>query len=149
MLYRMHMMCDPPQHPALQVKAHLHIVQPGDDLGRRHLRGPLAPAHARYGSQQIARIGGAGAGEDFGHRPLFHRAAVAHDDHAVSHFGDDAHVMGDQDDCRAQIALQIAQQVQHLALYGHVQRGCRLIRNQHLGAQGQRHGNHHALAHAA
>ena len=149
MFHRMHMMRHPPQHPALQVKAHLHIVQPGDDLGRGHLRGSLAPPHTRHRRQQVARIGGAGAGKDLGHGPFFHRAPLAHDDHPVGHLGDHAHVMGDQDDRRAQIALQIAQQVQHLALHGHVQRRGGFVGNQHFGPQGQGHGDHHPLAHAA
>jgi hypothetical protein len=89
-----------------------------------------------------------GAGEEVG-TGAFRPAALPHHDDAVGHFGHHAHVMGDQDDRGAQVALQVAQQVQHLALHGHVERGGRLVGDQHFGAQRQRHGDHHPLAHAA
>ena len=47
------------------------------------------------------------------------------------------------------LALQVAQQLEHLALHGHVERGRRLVGDQHVGLEGQRHGDHDALAHAA
>ena len=43
-------------------------------------------------------------------------------------------------------ALQICQQIQNLRFNRHIQRGCRLVGNQQIGAVGKRHGDHHALA---
>ena len=57
--------------------------------------------------------------------------------------------MGDQDRRHAEIALQVTQKVHDLGLHGHVQRRCRLIRDQQVWLAQQRHRNHHALAHAA
>ncbi len=45
--------------------------------------------------------------------------------------------------------LQLVQQRQHLRLDRDVERGGRLVGEQHVGAAGERHRDHHALAHAA
>ena len=58
----------------------------------------------------------------------------AHDDDAVGHLGDDAHVVGDEDDRRAELALQVADQLEDLRLHGDVERGRRLVGDQHLRA---------------
>ena len=47
------------------------------------------------------------------------------------------------------VALQPAQQLQHLRLDGHVQRRGRLVGDQQAGMAGERDGDHHALLHAA
>ena len=44
---------------------------------------------------------------------------------------------------------QALDQVEDLRLDGHVERGRRLVGDQQLGVAGERHGDHHALAHAA
>jgi hypothetical protein len=43
---------------------------------------------------------------------------------------------------------QLCQQLEDLSLDGDVERGGWLVRNQELRITSQRHGNHHALAHA-
>ncbi len=54
--------------------------------------------------------------------------------------------MGD-DQCReAQVGAEFEQQGQDLAAYGGVQRGHGLVGDEHLRVQGQRSGDHHALA---
>ena len=45
--------------------------------------------------------------------------------------------------------LQLQQQLDDLRLDGYVQRGSWFIRNQQFWSTGNRHGDHHALAHAA
>ena len=47
------------------------------------------------------------------------------------------------------LALQLAQQVEDLRLNGHVERRGRLVGDQQLRLRRERHGDHHALAHAA
>ena len=41
---------------------------------------------------------------------------------------------------------KLLQQVQDLRLHGHVEGGCRLVRNQEIGLIGERNRDHHALA---
>ena len=72
-----------------------------------------------------------------------------HDDDAVGHLGDDAHVVRDQDQRHPEFPLQVPDQRQDLGLDGHVERRRRLVGNQDLGPERQRDGDHHALAHAA
>ena len=47
------------------------------------------------------------------------------------------------------LLLELQHQVEDLRLDGDVERGGRLVGDQHLRIAGQRHGDHHALAHAA
>ena len=47
------------------------------------------------------------------------------------------------------LALQLGEQVHDLGLHGHVERGGRLVGDQHLRVQRERHRDHDALAHAA
>ena len=63
--------------------------------------------------------------------------------------GDHAEVVGDQDHRRAELALQLDDQLEDLRLDGDVERRGRLVGDQHLGIAGERHGDHGALAHAA
>jgi len=55
----------------------------------------------------------------------------------------------DQDDRRTARRFNSPHQIEDLRLQGHVERGGRLVRDQQPGIAGQRHRNHHALAHAA
>ena len=87
--------------------------------------------------------------EDDLRRGLLHYLAAIHDDYVVRHLVDDAQIVRDEDDGRAVVALQIVHQAQNLCLDGHVERGGGLVGNQDPGLAGQRHGDHHALAHAA
>ena len=74
---------------------------------------------------------------------------MTHDDHAVAHAGDDAHVVGDQDDAGAGLPLQLVHQLEDLRLHGHVKRRGRLVGDQQFRAAQHGDGNHHPLAHAA
>ena len=60
----------------------------------------------------------------------FDGAAEIHHRDVVGHFGDHAHVVGDQHDRQAALGLQVAQQVEDLRLGGDVQRRGRLIGDQ-------------------
>ena len=66
---------------------------------------------------------------------------------AVGDLGDDAHVVGDEQ--QHGVAGPLAQHREHLGLHGHVQRGRRLVGDEQVGTAGQRHRDHHALAHSA
>ena len=87
--------------------------------------------------------------EDVEHRPLLDDAARPHHRHAVRHLGHHAHVVGDEQEGGGEVALEVAHQPQDLGLHGDVEGGGGFVGDQHLGAARQRHGDHHALAHAA
>ena len=88
-------------------------------------------------------------GEQFVYLGLLDLHARVHHHHAVGVLGDQAHVVGDQDHCGAQLFLQLPHQVQQLRLYGHVQRGGGFVGQDDLRIAGQGHRDHHPLAHAA
>ena len=90
------------------------------------------------------RLGKNGAG-----RRHFHHLAAIHHSHVIGHLGDNAQVMGDEQDGGAVLLFKLVHQLQYLRLDGHVQRRGGLVRDQQLGLAGQRHGDHHALPHAA
>ena len=83
------------------------------------------------------------------HRGFFHDLARVHHRHPVGHFGDHAQVVGDEDDRGTHLGAQVAHQVEDLRLDGDIQRGGGFVRDQQVGLAGQRHGDHHALGHAA
>ena len=76
-------------------------------------------------------------------------APGVHHDDVVGELGDDAEVVGDEDDRGAGLLAQRAHQLEDLRLDRHVERGRRLVGDQQLRLAGQRHRDHHALAHAA
>ena len=82
-------------------------------------------------------------------RAGFHRAALVHHQHPIGDIGDHAHIVGDENHPHLHLLLQHFDELQDLRLNRHVQRRRRLVGNQHRRTAGERHGNHHALAHAA
>ena len=57
--------------------------------------------------------------------------------------------MGDEDDAHPELLAAAGEQIEDLGLDGHVERGGRLVGDEQLGLAGERHGDHHPLAHAA
>ncbi len=102
-----------------------------------------------YGVEQHFCVGVAGLGEEFDHFAGFDHAAVLHDHDAIGHFGDDAHVMRDEDQAHAEFLLQAAHEAQDLGLDGDIEGGGRFVGDEEAGAAGEGHRDHHALAHAA
>jgi hypothetical protein len=76
-------------------------------------------------------------------------ASCVHDDDVVRRLGDDAEVVGDDDDRAAELALEPVHQLENLRLRRHVERRRRLVGDQEVGVVDQCHRDHHALAHAA
>ena len=110
---------------------------------------PRAILATGQGFQQPLGVGMAGMFEQCGHRSLLHPFSGVHHQHAIAHSGHYAQIVGNEQHGRAEIPPQGAQQVQDLGLDGHIQGRGGLIENQHIGLGQQRHGDHHALAHAA
>ena len=90
-----------------------------------------------------------GRAQDGVERAGLDQPAVAHHRDAVGDLRDHAHVVGDEQHGGAVIALQVADQGQDLLLRGDVERGGRLVRDQELRLEHQRHRDHDALALAA
>ena len=78
-----------------------------------------------------------------------HGAAGVHHEHVVGDLGDEAEIVRDQDDRGAELGLQAPHQVDDLRLHGDVERRRRLVRDQQLRIQRQRHRDHRPLPHAA
>mmetsp|Transcript_260 Transcript_260/g.402 ORF Transcript_260/g.402 Transcript_260/m.402 type:complete len:233 (+) Transcript_260:238-936(+) len=57
--------------------------------------------------------------------------------------------MGDPDNRHAKLLAQLFYQLKDLGLDRHVERRCRLVRDQNLGVASQSNRDHHALTHAA
>ena len=106
-------------------------------------------AESWHGREQGAGVGMLRGVEDLRHRPVFDLAAAPHHHHVIGHLRDHAHVVGDEDHSRVQIALQLTDDVEDLRLDGHVQCCRGFVGNQQRRLAGQRHGDHGALAHAA
>ena len=114
-------------------------------------RQPLAGAGDPSGHRLQQRLGVRVAGvlEDGPHAALLDDPPGVHDDDAVGHLGDDAEVVGDEQDRRPGALLQPAQQVEDLRLHRDVEGGGRLVGDEQLRVHRQRHGDHHTLALAA
>ena len=109
----------------------------------------LLAGGARDGSEQCLRIGVQRPGKDGIDIPLLHDPARIHDQHTVAERRDQCEVVGDQHDRGIPVADQPIQQVQHLGLGRHVERGRRLVGDDDVGIVGQRDRDHDPLAHAA
>ncbi len=109
----------------------------------------LALAHIGQGIEQLAAVGMCGSGIEAVAPGLLDQLPGIHDGHAVGHVGDDAEIVGDQQDRHVHLLLQFLQQFQHLGLDGDIQCRGRFVGNQQIGLAGQRDRDHHALFHAA
>ena len=69
-----------------------------------------------------------------------------HHDHLFAKLGDDTEVMGDEQDRRAGMALQVPDQPQDLLLHGDIERRGRLVRNDQLRLARKGDGDQDALA---
>ncbi len=90
-----------------------------------------------------------GRAEQLGDRRLLDLAAGIHHHDALGDFSDHAEIVGDQDDRRANAALEVEHQLQDLRLDRDVKRRGRLVGDQEFWVAGERHGDHYALPHAA
>jgi len=100
--------------------------------------------HHRSEQTRCVRMGR--RAQDLGNRPALDEAAGIHDRHSVGDLGGDAEIMGDEDHPHAQLALQPAQQDQHLRLHGRIERSRRFVGEQQARVARQRHCDHRTLA---
>ena len=125
-----------------------HGDVPRFEQGRRVVRHRLLPPF-RLGGEQHLRVGVGRTREDARHRPLLHHLPSPHDIDAVGEPPHDAEIVGDEDDRHAEARLQLFEQIEDLRLDGHVERGGRLVGDQHVRIVGERHRDHDALPLAA
>src|ERR1041384_7867390 len=106
---------------------------------RRHnARNFLKPrCAARNRIHQAAGIRVERPGEELADRRFLHFAPGVHHDDALGNLGDHAEVVRDHDHRRAEAALQPADQLEDLRLDGDVERGGRLVGDQHPGTAGE------------
>jgi len=83
--------------------------------------------------------------EHGGGLPSLDDAALAHDDHLLGQLPHDREVVADQQVADAGRVPDVGEQVQHLRLDRHVERGDRLIQDQQLRLGGERPGDRHPL----
>lgn len=68
-------------------------------------------------------------------RPCFDDDAGIHDVNAAAHLGDDAEIMGDEDDGHTQFGLEELEDIQDLGFGRHVEGRCRFVRQGSRGEQ--------------
>ena len=100
-------------------------------------------------AQKCAQVIMSRRAENIVQRSTLQHPAMIHHDDFIGDVRDHTKVMGDHQDGHLQFGLQIVQQFQYLRLNGHVERRCRLIRDQQRRAADKRHRDHRALTQPA
>jgi hypothetical protein len=77
---------------------------------------------------------------------FFHDAAEIHDSNAVAHLPNGAQIVAHKKHGRAELLLQIQQQIHHLRLDGNIKRADRLVTHQHGGVSRQSARKYSALS---
>ena len=124
-----------------------HVRDRQNVLGRKHAR--RRRLQRRDGGDELLGVGMLRVVQDLRRRALFDHDAMLHHHDAVGDLGDDAEIMGDEQHRRLLALLQVADQLQDLRLRGDVERGGRLVGDQKLRVERQRHRDHGALPLAA
>ena len=119
------------------------------DLGELPGRAIIARIKGGDRAQEPGGVGVAGRREQRLHRrALDDLPCVEHDD-LIAGLGDDAEVVGDEEERRSELAPELGQERQDLRLDRDVERGGRLVGDEQAGTAGDGHRDHHALPHAA
>src|SRR5262245_66401484 len=90
-----------------------------------------------------------GRGEDAFLRSELDDLAEIHDGNPMGHVLDDGEIMADEEERKAELALQILQQVHDLRLDGNIERRDRLVAHDEIGFSRERARNGGALAPSA
>ena len=102
--------------------------------------------HMRDGGDQPLGVGVAWIAQHVGDGALFDHRALLHDDDAIGDFRDNAKIVRDEHDAHVLFALQPPDQGEDLRLGGDVESRRRLVGDQKIGLECERHGDHDALA---
>jgi hypothetical protein len=87
--------------------------------------------------------------EETARLPFLDDTARVHHQHSLADFRHYTEIVRNQDDGGPEVLIETHHEVEDLRLDSDVERGRRLVCDQHLRVAGQGDGNHHALAHAA
>ncbi len=85
-------------------------------------------------------------GEDVVGRAVLDDPSGVHDGQALAGGGEHRQVVGDEQQCQSAVALQFGEQVEHLSLHHHVERGGGLVGDQQARLAGERQRDQHPLA---
>ncbi len=107
------------------------------------------PVGARRRRQQRARIGMTRLCQHLGCLAFLKHAPRMQHGHGTAYLGDDAEVVGNEQNRGTMALPETFDQLQHLALHRDVKRGGRLIRYHQARIAGERHRDQHALPHPA
>ena len=99
--------------------------------------------------EERARVRMARSAEDFIDRTGLDDRAAVHDTEVVAELRDEAEMVRDEDDRAREAAAQVLEQRDDLCFDRRIERCRRLVGEQQVGLDQQRHGDHHTLAHAA
>ena len=89
------------------------------------------------------------ARDDVVARAVLHDATRIHHRDLVGLLGDHAEVVADEHERHPPFALESCEQLEDLCLNRDVERGGRLVGDEDVRVERERHRDHHALAHAA
>jgi hypothetical protein len=96
------------------------------------------PARLRFQperrGEQRAGVVGLRILEQLGGRALLHHLAMAHHDQMAGERGDHAQIVGNEHVGEVALALQFAQQIDHMGLEQHVERAGRLVHTTKFGS---------------
>ena len=110
---------------------------------------PLAGPSSAASRADPGCTGGCSAANRSSTERSLDRPTGVHHLHPVGDARDHAEVVGDQHDRRLQVLLDALHDVEDLRLDRDVERRRRLVGDEHVGLVGDRHRDHHPLAHAA
>src|SRR5699024_3056916 len=132
--------------------AHALVHRDGEQAAVAGLQGVrlhVVRGVAQGGGHEVLRDLRLRVGEDLVDRALLHHAGVGHDDDLVGDRAHDLHLVGDHHDGDAQLLVDAAQQREHVAGGGGVQRAGRLVGEKQARVRRERTGDAHALLLAA
>jgi len=110
---------------------------------------PRSPFDAGDAGHQPLGVRVARVAENGARGPVLHQLPGVNDPHPVGDLRDNPQVVGDIEDRRVELLLQLLHQVQDTGLGGHVQARGGLVHDQQRRIAGQGHGDDHALLLAA
>jgi len=98
---------------------------------------------------QALRVGVPRLAMQLGRCRLLDDLAGVHDRDPVRELEQERQIVRDEEHREAELALQVADLLENLALHDYVEGRRRLVENHELGAQRERHRDDHALPHPA
>ncbi len=94
-------------------------------------------------------VGVLGGAEKFFNGALLDEFSFEHNQNTIGKIGDDAEVVGDEEDGHAELITEIAKEIENLGLDGDIEGGGRFIGDEKFGLAGVGHGDHGTLLHSA